>query len=117
MCKLRFPFLSVCCLAALLLAPMLAMAADAGYTGNIVLSEDFETNPLNRGWTVQIQRKNLEPPQWIDSERHQGKHAIRAVNGTWESPSFPVEAFAYYGVTFYAKTSETGGVWAVAFYE
>ena len=63
-----------------------AVAADAG----ALVSADFETDPLQAGWTGKPGKNATGAPAWADGAAHSGTHCLTAADGSWESPAFAV---------------------------
>ena len=75
----------------------------------MLLSADFETDPVASGWTAQAvpgpAAAGQPPPAWIASGGHSGSHCLSASAGKWESPAFPVTPFDYYRLAFWARAA------------
>ena len=81
----------------------------------MLLSADFETDPLAAGWTAEAP-PGQALPGWTTDAAHAGTHCLVATAGAWKSPAFPVTPFDYYRLEFWAKA---GGVeyFAAFFYD
>jgi len=76
-----------------------------------LLSADFETNPLQAGWTPKPGNDEAGAPAWSDALGHGSAHCITVADGTWASPEFAVTPFEFYRLEFFSK-AEGLGYWA-----
>ena len=132
----RIAFETWTCLTLLALlsgAPALAAEhAGEGEASEPIFTEDFETSPMEKGWTMESYGKGATAGAWVrttgnDKTAEQangpttvqpadGNGHLRGTAGYWHSPSFEVEPLKYYKVTFDAW-AEQGSVWAVIFFD
>lgn len=83
----------------------------------ILLSSDFEQDPLGAGWRYDAPKiKGVAPTgQWTDVAAASGKRCLSAANGGWTSPAIPVKEFEYYALRFMSK-ADGKSYWAANFF-
>jgi hypothetical protein len=72
----------------------------------MLLSADFETDPLAAAWSAEAS-EGQPAPAWIGAGGHSGTHCLLATAGTWQSPAFPVTPFEYYRLEFWSRAEGT----------
>ncbi|HEY3397268.1 MAG TPA: SGNH/GDSL hydrolase family protein [Armatimonadota bacterium] len=81
----------------------------------MLLSANFEQDPLAAGWVAQA-AEGQAAPSWTDAAGHTGKHCLTATSGQWQSPLFPVTPCAYYRLEFWSRAGTTENLYALYFY-
>lgn len=69
---------------------------------------DFESDPIAAGWASTTPLSAVGN-DWTAEESYSPTHSIRAADGIWASPFFPVAPFEHYAASFRGKTDGTGG--------
>ena len=105
-------------LSALFITICLALSSRA----QILLSTDFETNPMTQGWTT----NGLGAAYWTTNQSFSGLHSIAAAtNGTWISPMLNTTPLQWYRLSFKslapAAVNNPGAIgyayWAAQFFD
>lgn len=81
-----------------------------------LLSTDFETDPVQLGWSLGAHGEREADGEWIDTVSASGRHALVARTGWWASPRLKLTPQSYYRLRFSAMV-EGKAYWMVQFYD
>lgn len=86
-----------------------------GATAAKLRSTDFETDPVQLGWSFGAHVEREADGEWIDTVSASGRHALAARTGWWASPRLKLTPLSYYRLRFSAMV-EGKAYWMVQFY-
>jgi len=109
-------------LASLVALTLLSFASpsccEPGRADDVLLEEDFEHDPLERGWRSEKfwDHKDEVSAEWVAGGTPSGKRCVKVSRGMWVSAPMKVEPLAYYRVRF-ASNTRRPAVWIMRFFD
>ena len=97
------------------IAALLCLLTASAALGQTKLETDFADNPMLNGWFPTSHHQFAEKNTWTAPDADAPGH-ITVGGGRWHTPTLSVRPFAYYRLSFEARTPEDA-YWAAYFYD